>query len=165
MKTIRHLLTLIAAGTALSTSAFAADPSDSITIVQFDPNSPKKTIAQIDATSPENAAIISKAFSDAEKIKDEERIHIGRNASYVQIEIRFHSQTITLASLHPLYEGKLPVVATADLYPGLEALGTRKLADVISAQPQSFRYFRETFDSIYSTTKKAADSNKSSPAK
>ena len=165
MKILRELFILSAAAAALFTTAFAADPKDSITIAEFDPNSPMKAIAEIDATSPENAAIISKAYSDAEKIKDEERIHIGRNASYIQIEIRFHGQTITLSSLHPLYEGKLPVVATADLYPGLESLGTRKLADVINAQPQSYRYFRETFDSIYSTTKKAADSKQSSPAK
>jgi hypothetical protein len=165
MKTLRQLFALLAVGAALSTSAFAADPKDSITIVELDPNSPKKPIAQVDASSPENIAIISKAFSDAEKIKDEERTHIGRNASYVQIEIRFHGQTITLASLHSIYEGKLPVVATADAYPGLEALGARTLADVIKEQPQSYRYFRETFDSIYAATKKAADSKDSSPAK
>lgn len=136
----------------LCASASAEDIKDSITITQIDPESPKKPLVHIDASSSTNDALISKTFEDANKVKTEDRIHIGRNASYILIEITRGNNVVTLASLHPLYEGKLPVVATPELYPGLNSLNDRKLEDVIKEQPQSFQEFRRTFDSIYSTT-------------
>jgi len=145
----------IATFVVLLTSAFADDGRDFITITQMDPDSEGRIISQIDDSSPENKAIISKSFSEAEKINVDERVHVGRNASYLQIDVKHENNTITITSLHPLYEGKLHVIATAD-GSGLPTLGDRKMEDVIKAQPQSYQEFRRIFDSIYSNTTTAA---------
>lgn len=102
---------------------------------QIDPKILRKFISDLDKRG---------AFED----KALARAWFGPDSKTSVIEIKDGNKTLRMESWHELFEQNPKLIVTAK---GVETLGARSREEVMKAQPEEYKHFREIWDTIRKT--------------